>query len=80
MILRNALTHVVQVLLLKSSQLSIFPALPLLFSTPYFFLELFKPQFTLFPEDVFVKVLLYGNPIFDENDNREVLETSIRQT
>ena len=37
-----------------------------------------SPQFTLFPEDVFVKTLLYGNPIFDENDNQEIIETLIR--
>ena len=35
-------------------------------------------QFALFPYDVFVKTLLYGNPIFDKNDNREIFETSIR--
>ena len=27
---------------------------------------------------MFVKKLLYGNPIFDENDNQEILETLIR--
>ena len=32
-----------------------------------------SPQFALLPEDVFVKTLLYGNPIFDENDNQEIL-------
>ena len=37
-----------------------------------------SPQFALFPEDVFVKTLLYGNPILDENDNQEILETAIR--
>ena len=37
-----------------------------------------SPQFALFPEDVFVKTLLYGNLMFDENDNQEILETSIR--
>ena len=37
-----------------------------------------SPQFALFPEDVFVKTLLYGNPMFDENGNQEILGTSIR--
>ena len=37
-----------------------------------------SPQFTLFPDDVFIKALLYGNPMFYENDNEEILETSIR--
>ena len=37
-----------------------------------------SPQFALFPEDVFVKTLLYGNPIFDQNDDQEILETLIR--
>ena len=37
-----------------------------------------SPQFTLFPEDMFVKTLLYGNQTFDENDNQEILETSVR--
>ena len=37
-----------------------------------------SPQFALFPEDMFVKTLLYGNPMFDENDNQEILETLIR--
>ena len=37
-----------------------------------------SPQFALFPEGVFVKTLLYGNLMFDENDNQEILETSIR--
>ena len=37
-----------------------------------------SPQFALFPEDVFVKTLLYGNPMFDENGNQEILRTSIR--
>ena len=32
---------------------------------------LISPQVALFPEDVFVKTLLYGNPIFDENDNQK---------
>ena len=37
-----------------------------------------SPQFALFPEDVFVKTLLYDKPMFDKNDNQEILETSIR--
>ena len=37
-----------------------------------------SPQFTVFSEDVFVKTLLYGNPMFNENDNQEIPETSIR--
>ena len=37
-----------------------------------------SPQFALFPEDVFVKTPLYGNPIFHKNDNQEILEASIR--
>ena len=37
-----------------------------------------SPQFALFPEEVFVKTLLYSNPMFDENDNQKILETSIR--
>ena len=37
-----------------------------------------SPQFILFPEDVFVKTLLHGNPMFDENDNQKILETLIR--
>ena len=37
-----------------------------------------SPQFALFPEDVFVKTLLYGNPVFDENGKQEILGTSIR--
>ena len=37
-----------------------------------------SPQFALFPEDVFIKTLLYGNPMFDENDSEKILETSIR--
>ena len=36
------------------------------------------PQFALFLQDVFIKTLLSGNTIFDENDNQEILETSIR--
>ena len=32
-----------------------------------------SPQFALFPEDMFVKTLLYGNPMFHENDNQEIL-------
>ena len=35
-------------------------------------------QFALFPKDVFVKTLLSGSPIFDENDNQKIFETSIR--
>ena len=31
------------------------------------------PQFALFPADVFVKTLVYGNPIFEEGDNHKVL-------
>ena len=41
-------------------------------------LDNISPQSALFPEDVFVKTLLYVNPILDENDNQEILETSIR--
>ena len=37
-----------------------------------------SPQFTLLPEDVFVKTLLYGNPIFDEIDNQKIPTTSVR--
>ena len=37
-----------------------------------------SPQFSLLPEDVFLKTLLYGNLIFDENDNQKILEISIR--
>ena len=58
-----------------------FPALPLLFTLRISFLDdlnNISPQFALFPEDMFVKTLLYGNPMFDENDNQETLETSIR--
>ena len=36
-----------------------------------------SPQFALFPEDAFVKTLLFGNPMFDENNNQEILGTSI---
>ena len=36
-----------------------------------------SPQFALFPEDVFVRILLYGNPIFYENENHRILETLI---
>ena len=32
-----------------------------------------SPQFELLPEYVFVKTLLYGNPIFNESDNHEML-------
>ena len=35
-------------------------------------------QFALLPKDVFVKTLLYGNPVFDENENQKILQTSIR--
>ena len=35
---------------------------------------LISPQVALFPEDVFVKILLYGNPIFDENDDQKICE------
>ena len=79
-ILKIALTHFV-LGLLKQSQVSIFPALPLLFSSPYFFLNdlnNISPQFLLLPEDVFVKTLLYGDPVFDESDNQNILQTSIR--
>ena len=34
-------------------------------------------QFALFPEDVCVKTQFYGNPMIDENDNQEILETLI---
>ena len=37
-----------------------------------------SPQFALFLEVVFVETLLYGNPVFDENDNQEIFETLIR--
>ena len=39
-----------------------------------------SPQFALFHEDVSVKTLLYGNPMFDENDSQKIRETSIRYT
>ena len=39
-----------------------------------------SPQFALFHEGVSVKTLLYGNPMFDENDSQKILETSIRYT
>ena len=39
-----------------------------------------SPHFALFHEDVSVKTLLYGNPMFDENDSQKILETSIRYT
>ena len=35
-----------------------------------------SPQ--LLPDKVFAKTLYYENPIFDESDNRKILETSIR--
>ena len=37
-----------------------------------------SPQFLLLPEDMFVKTLLYGNPISDESENQKTFETSIR--
>ena len=37
-----------------------------------------SPQLALHPEEVFVKTLLYRNPIFDESDNHKILETSKR--
>ena len=51
------------------------------FSTLYSFLDDLNnilPQFALFLEDMFVKTLLFGNPMFDENGNQEILGTSIR--
>ena len=66
---------------LMSSQLSIFPALLLLFCTPDFFLKWFNqhsPQFPLVPEYMFVKTLLYGSPISDDSENQKILEISIR--
>ena len=37
-----------------------------------------SPYFVQFPEDAFVKTLLYGNSFFDKNEYKELLETSIR--
>ena len=80
-ILKTELTHFVHVLL-KSSQLSIFylrcyyySALRISFLND---LNDISPKFALLPVDVFVKTLLYGNPIFDESDCQKILETSIR--
>ena len=41
------------------------------------YLNNISPQFALLPEDVFVKILIYDNQTFDENQNQEILETSI---
>ena len=79
-IFKTALTYFIHVLL-KSSQLSIifflhyycYSALRISFLKD---LNKISPQFALFSEDVFAKALLYDNPIFDENDNQEILETS----
>ena len=81
-ILKTALTHFVHVLL-KSSQLSISSCTVIIIQYSVFLsfsndLVIISPQFALHPEDVFVKTLLYGNPIFDENGNQEMLETSIK--
>ena len=58
-----------------------FRALPLFRALRISFLDdldNISPQFALFPEDVFVRTLLYGNPMFDENENQEILKTLIR--
>ena len=43
-------------------------------STKHFFLHCHNYS-ALLPEDMFVKILLYRNRIFDKNDNQEILET-----
>ena len=81
MILKTALIHFAHILL-KSSQLSIFSCTAIIIQ--HFNISILNdlhnnsPQLALPPEDVFVKTLLYGNPIFDERGNQKLFETSKR--
>ena len=75
-ILKTALTHCAYVLL---SNLAFFSCTVIIIQHSVFFflidLNNISPQY---PENVFIKILLYGNPIFDENYSQEILKTSLR--
>ena len=52
-----------------------------LFSSPYFFVNRLNdilPQFPQSLENVFAKLILYANQIFDASDNTKTFKTSIR--
>ena len=77
--LENCINAVCTCPLEDESTKHFFLTLPLLSSTPYFFLKWLKQHVTSTTSwESFVKTLLYENPIFDESDNHKILETSIR--